>query len=507
MNTIKLIMLGLVLVCIANIAGAQTLPDFRLPAKSFFKQSSDFKDGKKVFAWYQMGCGAFADMGAPRDLQLAGLKAEMLMARSMGIDGFAVDYMGPKPEYHPYVEAMFQAAQEVSPDFKLFFVFEDIPMYNRAPASSPPPSVEPQDFVAQVEKYHNHPNYFLVDHRPFVGVYAADAGYLNAADAVKWWSDKLIGPLSDAGIKIFFVPTTMGGFASPGCSWYSHEAIARTVPGWGDVAQGQSMWQVQLSPIGGGIGTLEDYASQLHAARKTFLSAVSTHYWCGSSCSVPSWYWKPGQAMSPTCVNGSYSEHAGGQGLAAQWESIIDVQKPEWVMMVTWNDFNESYIEPIDDYKKYRNGTADAPLGWYKPQAGMDELNRYYIEWYKTGVKPAITADSIFYSYRTSSVHLKATLDPRPSVRPENGEIQDTLFITTALTAPAELRITSGAVTTKYVIPAGIHHTLAPFQPGAQDFSLWRNGVKITSVTGEPVVASIDFYDYWPTTGYVESSR
>ena len=27
-------------------------------------------------------------------------------------------------------------------------------------------------------------------------------------------------------------------------------------------------------------------------------------------------------------------------------------------MMLTWNDYNESYFEPVDDYKKYPNGTA-----------------------------------------------------------------------------------------------------------------------------------------------------
>ena len=34
------------------------------------------------------------------------------------------------------------------------------------------------------------------------------------------------------------------------------------------------------------------------------------------------------------------------------------MQQPEWVMLLTWNDYNESYIEPVDDYKKYPNGTA-----------------------------------------------------------------------------------------------------------------------------------------------------
>jgi len=187
--------------------------------------------------------------------------------------------------------------------------------------------------------------------------------------------------------------------------------------------------------------------------------------------------------------------------LDTQWKSVINVQRPEWVMMLTWNDYNESYMEPIDDYKRYPNGTGQAPFGWYKSMAGLDELNRYYIQWYKTGTQPEITTDSLFYSYRTSSQNLVAASDPRPPVKIGNGPIGDDIYITTALTAPARLQVISGSSKKEFDLPAGISHTATPFSPGNQSFSLWRDGSQIAGVDGEPVLDVIQFYDYWPTTG------
>jgi glucan endo-1,3-alpha-glucosidase len=259
------------------------------------------------------------------------------------------------------------------------------------------------------------------------------------------------------------------------------------------------------SPFGGGIESLEYFASLLHAAGKSYMAPMVVQY-SGGFRSIPSWYWKPGQPETPTCSNSNVCVYAGGLGLEAQWKSVMQVQKPEWVMMLTWNDFAESYIVPIDDYRKYSNSTQ-APLGWYKSQAGMDELNRYYIQWYKTGVEPTITSDSLFYSYRTHSSKLIAKMDNRTPPKIVGGPVGDDIYITTALTAPAQLQVVSGGVKTQYNLPAGLKQTAVPFQVGSQSFSLWRDGVKIAAIDGEPVVDSIDFYDYWPTTGYVETPQ
>ena len=83
--------------------------------------------------------------------------------------------------------------------------------------------------------------------------------------------------------------------------------------------------------------------------------------------------------------------------------------------------------------------------------------------------------------------------------------IGDDLYITTALTAPARLEVVSGPTTFYYDLPGGLNQTVVPFEIGSQSFSLWRNSTRIAAVDGEPVVVSIDYYDYWPTIGCVEA--
>ena len=65
----------------------------------------------------------------------------------------------------------------------------------------------------------------------------------------------------------------------------------------------------------------------------------------------------------------------------------------------------------------------------------------------------------------------------------------------------------SGGRETRHSVPAGIGQTAVPFQPGRQQFSLWRDGKKLVEAEGEPVVDAIEFYCYWPTTGYATAGR
>ena len=475
------------ILCVGGIAGAQTIPDFRLSDNTFFKPDTHFKNDRKVFAWYMVCCGPFGGNDAPYHQLLAQYKAEIQMAQSMGVDGFGLDIMEPNDVYHTAVKALFEAAKDLNSGFKLFFEFDYAD-----------PGMQSDDYANLVKKYHDHPNYFKTNGKALLCTYAADCIRPTPAASVQWWKDNLTDPLTAAGIKYTFIPGTFGKFGS----------ADQDVAGWGDVAQGQSRWAIQLSPIGGGLATLENQGAALHKAHQAWMTTIATHYWVGGGFSVPSWYWSAGEALKAdnSNRNGTYFEHAGGKGLDAQWASAMDIQKPEWVMLLTWNDFNESYMEPIDDYHKYKNGTAQgAPFGWYKPQAGMDELNRYFIQWYKTGTKPKITADSLFYAYVTHSYKIKADKDPRPPVGWGNPPQSDSLYLTTALTAPAQVRVQSGASSSSYDLSAGINHTVVPFDAGEQKFSIWRNGKQIAAVNGEPVVDKFDYYDYWPTTGYVEA--
>lgn len=466
--------------------------DFCLDKETFFRVNTNFKDGRKVFAWYMVCCGPY-NGGWDKKTPVEEYKKQIRMAQSMGIDGFGLDIMRANDEYKLAISKMFTAAEELNSGFKLFFKFDYHFLGDEQVA----------DLVALLKKYSGSKCYEHYQGKPLAGYYGADLNVNeDPVKSVGKWRDAVLPALRKEKLDIFYVPTTFMQARKGG----TQQAVDESMKLWGDTAQGMSIWMIQTSPFGGGMDLLEKQSKALRKAGKAWMTTLSFHYWWGSSRSVPvEWLWMPGRAENPNApTNGKYFEHGGGKGLEMQWKSIMEIQKPQWVMILTWNDYNESYIEPIDDYKKYPNGTASgAPLGWYKRMIGLDELNRYYIQWYKTGVQPTITRDSLFYCYRTHSQHLKAFGDNREPVRIGNGPIGDDIYLTTALTAPAQLRVVSGTKTSEFHVPAGIAQTVVPFQTGRQIFSLWRNSRKLIQTEGEPVVDKIQYYSYWPTTGFV----
>ena len=49
-----------------------------------------------------------------------------------------------------------------------------------------------------------------------------------------------------------------------------------------------------------------------------------------------------------------YYEYSGGAGLRSMWMDAIEQSHPDWVEIITWNDFIEgTYISPIDDPNRY----------------------------------------------------------------------------------------------------------------------------------------------------------
>ena len=136
----------------------------------------------------------------------------------------------------------------------------------------------------------------------------------------------MVKELWAAKVEIYFVPTTFQQFRKGGAP----EVLKGEIATWGNDAQGMSIWQIQTSPIGGGLKLLEDQAAALHGAGKTWMSTVAMHYWCGSSQSVPNpWYWEPGKPVRVGRPNGIYFEHAGGKGLDLRWRWVINVQRPD----------------------------------------------------------------------------------------------------------------------------------------------------------------------------------
>lgn len=196
-------------------------------------------------------------------------------------------------------------------------------------------------------------------------------------------------------------------------------------------------------------------------------------------------------------VNRGYIENQGGIGADAEWQSIIQ-QQPDWVEIVTWNDFGEStYVSPVDNPGNYAANVASPQRYCH---AGFLELYKRYISWYKTGVNPPITQDALYYFYRIHSTNAVATNDIPVTVL--KGNVQDAIYSTVLLTAPAQLVITSGPNTTTSTLPSGMSQVITPFAPGPQSFKISRNGVPVITTAGPAILSQIQLYDYFENSGY-----
>jgi Glycosyl hydrolase family 71 len=262
-------------------------------------------------------------------------------------------------------------------------------------------------------------------------------------------------------------------------------------------------WQ-QLSVVnnnGGNavaIRVTTDYAASLANVNKIYMASILGKYW--------------GSIQS---TNGNiYFDFHGGADMGAQWEAAITANVP-WVEILTWNDPNESYMMPMDDFEKYNDWGL--PLGFIKPSFGYAEMLRYYIAWFRTGVQPTITKDAIFWFYRTHPASAAATSNTvnghvtgpvgRYIPNPPTGAVPanvDQIYATVFATSPASFLLNG----TMETVAPGINQFSTPFTAGPPPtFRLSRNGATVINGTGSDAIQSHPvYYDWWNSSGFIEGS-
>ena len=215
--------------------------------------------------------------------------------------------------------------------------------------------------------------------------------------------------------------------------------------------------------------------------------------------------------MAPICFQfwganaNRYYEYSGYQGMRALWMQAIQTTHPEWVEIITWNDFIEgTYVSPIDDPAKYPGandlGASIVPADtqhFFHSHRGATELLAYFIAWYKTGHQPTLHNDTIYWAYRTV-----LSTDHQPPIQ-LYGPISDTLYVTANLTAPADLTVTIGPIALTVALPAGSNDLQLPLPPGpAPHFTLKRNHVTLAESTADdPITATAPTPNLYYSTG------
>ncbi|MCB2048956.1 MAG: hypothetical protein KDE32_12125 [Novosphingobium sp.] len=132
--------------------------------------------------------------------------------------------------------------------------------------------------------------------------------------------------------------------------------------------------------------------------------------------------------------------------------------------LVTWNDYTEaSELQP----------STATRFAYY-------DIAAYYIAWFKNGSPPKIERDGFV------GLHRKQLFRPDDRSRGKPWHIRggpgvDIVEMTAFLTAPAELRITTGGKTFSEQVPAGMHRFTAPAAVGSVSMAIVRNGRNVAS--------------------------
>jgi glucan endo-1,3-alpha-glucosidase len=421
---------------------------------------------RQVFAHYMVALRSYGG-------SVEGYQRDIREAQAAGIDGFALNCGAWREgNYQEDTAKIFRAAKELGTGFRLFF------------SADMATGLTDQEIRAMVTAYAGHPNYLRHAGRPVLSTFGGEA--LGG----KWWLDNVLQPLEAGGDPVFFIP-------------YFYTTPVREIPDLETIRASYDLWWKDV--IDGhfffGAAGLPDALVTAGEAQATVMREHGKPY----MASVTPQYW----GMKQEGLGRRYFEYRGGEGLAAQWESVIRAQKPDWVQLVTWNDFTEAtYFSPIDDPNRHwpYAEPQNAEQGFFKSHAGALELCKYFIDWYKhhpvdRPPPPPGGRDRLYWFYRAHPAAAEAPGDPRGGVYPI-GPVADEIYLTTILTAPGTLRVVSGEATKSYSLPNGVAHTRIPFNTGEQHFELWREGRRLIQAQGENIVPSITRYNFIYTTGW-----
>ena len=461
---------------------------------------------RMVFAHYMVTNQDYQGSSDPtQEAKIAAYEREIQQAQAAGIDGFALNVGGwlNQNYYIVYSAQMFEAAVRLNSGFKLMFS-ADMCCGNAM-----------ADVEDMVRRFANDPRYsqayFRYNGKAVLTTFSGDSMGTGFWQQVR--SDlasgsnpsnttepqalaEVAGAPNNAPVNIFLVPAFFWGGEIP-----TTAAVQQGWSQWSSTIDGSFYWGIAGVPGSGGsldqVSSSEAYASVVHGGGRLYMAPICLQFWGANA--------------------NRYYEYSGAAGMRKMWLDAINVSHPDWVEIITWNDFIEgSYVSPIDDPNKYpfanflnTTGVPTSTLGYFHSHQGATALLPYFIQWYKTGVQPSLNNDSIYWFYRTQSMSSNPGV-PAVSAATNYGPVADVIYVTANLAAPATLKVTSGSQVSSFNLPAGSSDVQAPFMVGSTPvFEVDRNGAaSIPAVSGtDAIQASPQFNDYYYSTGSASGGK
>ncbi|KAF2116938.1 glycosyl hydrolase family 71-domain-containing protein [Lophiotrema nucula] len=408
---------------------------------------------KGVFAHFMVG-------NTGNDFGISDWDTQFDKASEAGIQAFALniaaDWAGNDDAIHL---AFLEASKPRFNIIKLFFSFD----YAGGGAW------DKEKVVSMINQYKSHGRYWQHDGpnglQPLVSTFE---GPDNAGD----WKD------IKARTGCFFMPDWSSLGAGP---------AAKLADG---VADGLFSWAA-WPWLGRKMDTYTDH-SYMDALKiddthhKPYMMAVSPWFYTNMPGYNKNWLWK------------------GGNLWYERWQQVWQLQ-PEYVEIISWNDFGEShYIGPLNEKEYTAFDTGEAPFNYVRglEHAGWLEHLPFMIQTYLYG-NSQFTRESVVVSHHATSAKVctnggGTTGNTASQLQLESNPeyiSTDTLYIAALLTEPTEMYIqsTDGNHPVEVVqkdkwdiMPdggVGLYYVRVPVQdPGNQHIGFSRNGIEIGGV-------------------------
>jgi hypothetical protein len=370
------------------------------------------------------------------DWQLADLRTEIGQAKSVGIDGFAVDVLQPRTASN-VVDRILAATAAVG-NFTVMIT---------ADMAGPLGTMTPADFAAEVGPYLSAPAAFhLSDGRPVLGAFAAER------KPPAWWVS-VFNILHDK-FDIAFVPTFL--------------EVADNPEKFAPFSYGFSMWGGRnpsaMTVDDVGHGSPVDIVGRTHRLGKLWMQPVAF------------------QDNRPR--SGTFEESANSLTNRLAWQ-LADQQHAEWVQLITWNDYAESTAMAPSVAHGWRILDMNAyDIAWFKfgrpPNIVRDAVFVSYRD-------QPVSARPVYPE--TSLMHLVPTSVPS----------RDTIEVVAFATAPSQVFLRAGTQEYSCNVPAGRGICTYPLSLGSISAEMRRDGAAVATaqsdadVTESPYVQDLQY--------------
>jgi glucan endo-1,3-alpha-glucosidase len=451
---------------------------------------------RMVFAHYMLANQDYASDSPTGEENIASYEREILQAQAVGIDGFALNAGGwfKEPRYIRRASEMFEAAYRLRSGFRLMFS-ADMCCSNGA-----------DDILDMMRRFANNQRYstiyFKYNGRFVLTTFAGsnrgpgfwrklrddlergtDPSLQRAANAVAYAS----GIPSNAPVPIDLIPAFFWGGELP-----TPNQIQTGLADYVDTIDGSFYWGIAGVP---GLGQPPDqipssdaYAAVLHKAGRLYMAPICFQFWGANA--------------------GRYYEYSGYSGMRTLWMDAINVSHPDWVEILTWNDFIEgTYVSPIDDPARYPRANdlrasvaPESTPHFFHSHRGATDLLKFFIEWYKTGHQPVIRNDTVFWAYR-SELAINQSQDKH--LVTTHGPVASVIYLTANLISTGTLHVTIGGHTSSIALATGSTDVQVRMTAGPPpQFELVRGSSLLVQAHGDdPISESTTYPDLYYSTG------